>query len=93
MTASPKSTAARFSDDEIADIINATRQRSMVVRDTGPGHDRIDVSITYMPQSAYRFERDATGWTYFLLVSPGDLKLIVAGTLEECLLPLRQFQP
>lgn len=93
MTAIPKSHAPRFTDDALADIINATRQRSKVTRHTGHDRDRVDVSITYMPDSAYRFERDATGWTYFILKSPDELKLVVAGTLEECLLPIRHFQP
>jgi hypothetical protein len=93
MTAIPKPHVSRFSDDEIADIINTTRQRSTVTRDTGPEHDRIDVAITYMPDSAYRFERDASGWTYFILKSHDELKLVIAGTLDECLLPIKQFRP
>lgn len=90
MTAFPLPEEPRFSDEELIDIIDATRQRSTVTRHTGPDHDRVDVPIRYMPGCAYRFERDKTGWSYFLLKSPGEeLKLVVAGTLEECLGMLR----
>jgi hypothetical protein len=85
MTAIPKPDAPRFSDDELVEILNTTRQRSIIIRDTGPDHDSVDVPITHMPGCAYRFVRDQTGWTYFMLRSPGEVKLKIAGTLDECL--------
>jgi hypothetical protein len=53
----------RFSDDQLVDIINATRLRSPIMRDSGPDYDRVTIVIPYQQGSAYRFERDATGWT------------------------------
>lgn len=75
----------RFSDDDLIDILNATGLRSVVMRDNGPGHDRLDLLIPTMAGSSYRFERDAIGHTYLLHASPDDLKLITSGTLTECL--------
>lgn len=74
-----------FTDDELVDIINGTGLRSVVMRDNGPGHDRIDLLLPHMDGHSYRFERDATGHTYLLHSSPSDLKLITSGTLDDCL--------
>lgn len=75
----------RFSADDIADIINATGLRSAVLRDNGPGHDRIDVMISHRPDCSFRFELDAVGHVYLLHASPCELKLLMSGTLTECL--------
>lgn len=75
----------RFSDDYLIDILTATGLRSLVMRDSGPGHDRLDLLIPHQTGSSYRFERDAVGHTYLLHASPCDLKLLTSGTLAECL--------
>jgi hypothetical protein len=74
-----------FTDDEILDILNAARLRSAVSRDRGPGYDRIDLMIPHGAGRSYRFERDAVGSTYLLIVTPDDLRLLACGTLAECL--------
>lgn len=74
-----------FTDDELVDILNCTGLRSIVMRDNGPGHDRIDLLLPHLVGHSYRFERDAVGYTYLLHSSPGELKLITSGTLEDCL--------
>ena len=76
---------ARFTDDELVEILNATGLRSVVLRDNGPGHDRLDLLLPHMEGHSYRFERDATGHTYLLHSAPEELKLITSGTLEDCL--------
>jgi hypothetical protein len=85
MTLPIRMSAPRFSDDELVDIINATRLRSRVMRDKGPVHDRIDLLIAHQPGSAYRFERDATGWTYLVHIASDQWKLIASGSLADCL--------
>lgn len=74
----------RFSDDELIDIINATRLRSPVHRALAQDHDRIDILIPHMTRSWFRFQRDATG-TALLLIGAEDQKLMRSGTLDECL--------
>jgi hypothetical protein len=74
-----------FTDDEIVDILDATRLRSAVARDKGPGHDRIDLLIPHSDGRSYRLERDAVGCTYLLVASLDDLQLKACGTLAECL--------
>jgi hypothetical protein len=74
-----------FCEDEIIDILNATRLRSAVTRDRGTGFDRVDLTIPYTGGRSYRLERDAVGSTYLLIVSPDDLHLMACGTLAECL--------
>jgi len=66
-------------------ILDATRLRSAVSRDRGPGHDRIDLMIPHAGGRSYRIERDAVGSTYLLIVTPDDLRLLACGTLAECL--------
>lgn len=75
----------RFSDDEIIDILNTTGLRSVVMRSTSEGQDRIDLLIPHIPGRSYRFERDAKGQTHLLYVNPTELKLLVSGLLETCL--------
>lgn len=82
--------APRFTADELVDIINGTGLRSVVMRDNGPGHDRLDLLLPHMEGHSYRFERDATGYTYLLHAAPGDLKLLASGSLDDC---LRDFIP
>jgi hypothetical protein len=77
-----------FSDDDIIEILDATGLRS-AIRDSGPGHDRLDLPIPHVAEHAYRFERDAAGSTYLLHVSPDDLKLLAVGTLADCLSKVR----
>jgi hypothetical protein len=74
-----------FSDDDIIEIINATGLRSAITRNSGPGHDRLDLLIPYATGSSYRFERDVTGSTYLLVASSDDLRLVAVGTLADCL--------
>jgi hypothetical protein len=76
---------ARFTVDELVAIIDGTRLRSKVRRTIGPELDLVDVLLPHMPGCAYRFARDATGWTYLLHVAPEQTRLLVAGTLAECL--------
>lgn len=77
--------AHHFTDDEMIDILNGTGLRSVVMRDNGPGHDRLDLLLSHMPGHSYRFERDATGCTYLLHSAPGDLRLLASGSLDDCL--------
>ena len=77
MTAPP-----RFSSDELVDIINTTRMRSTVTRDSGPDHDAVDLVIPHMPGSTYRFARDNTGWTYLLHVAPDQVKPILRPSVD-----------
>jgi hypothetical protein len=76
-----------FTDDEILDILDATRLRSAVMRDKGPGHDRIDLLIPHTGGRSYRIERDAVGSTYLLIAAAAadDIRLLACGTLAECL--------
>ena len=75
----------QFTDDEIVEILTATALRSGVMRDKGPGHDRIDLLIPHLPGSAYRIERDAIGYTYLVFMSAKEWKLLASGTLDDCL--------
>lgn len=79
-------TTPRFSDDELIDILNGTGLRSVVMRSTSHGHDRIDLLIPSNAGSSYRFEKDARGHVHLLHASPDDLRLLASGTLDDCLL-------
>ena len=74
-----------FTDDDLLDILDATRLRSAVTRDKGAGYDRVDLTIPLSGGRSYRLERDAIGCTYLLVASPDDLHLMACGTLAECL--------
>jgi hypothetical protein len=74
-----------FSEDEILDILDASRLRSAVTRDKGPGYDRVDLTIPLSGERSYRLERDAVGCTYLIVAPPDDLHLMACGTLAECL--------
>lgn len=87
------SNAPRFTPDELIDIIDGTRFRTSITRDSGPDHDRIDVPHPYKRDCLYRFARDSTGWTYLLRISPDEYKMLVGGKLSECLALLRHSQP
>jgi hypothetical protein len=41
-------TIARFTDEELIEILNATGLRSVVMRDNGPGQNRLDLLIPRM---------------------------------------------
>ena len=88
MTAAP-----RFTEDELVEIIDGTRFRTPVMRDSGPDHDSVDVLHPHNRDCRYRFARDATGCTYLLLLSTREHKLLVSGKLTECLALLKLFLP
>jgi hypothetical protein len=75
----------RFSDEELIDILNATRLRSPVMRDIGPEHDRVEIMIPHLSGCSYRFQRNASEWTCLVFMAPGHWKLMASGSLAECL--------
>lgn len=80
----------RFSKADQVEIIAATGLRYPLHHTEGDDYDRIDVILPHRPGCSYRLERDVAGCTYLLMCTPDDLRLLVCGTLAECLKTFRQ---
>ena len=88
--------SARFSDDELLTVTQLASTQIdtglwvRLQRDSGADYDRIVVHLPPERDAHFRIERDPTGWTYLLVCSPNDWRLLVCGTFDECVRAIRR---
>jgi hypothetical protein len=87
---------SRFTDDELLAITTIAAPRidtglwSGLERDSGADFDHVSIWLPYNTESYYKICRDPKGWTDLLFCTSDSCRLIVSGSLEECLMQFKR---
>jgi hypothetical protein len=87
---------SRFTDDELLAITTVAALRidaglwSGLERDSGADFDHISIWLPYNTESYFKICRDPKGLTDLLFFTFDSCRLIVSGSLDECLMQFKR---